>query len=112
LAFNTWPLKAKWSMSELKDRISSEKESSLVRLIYTYKFESVFGDPYHEWLKAIENKCNEVLGNFNKKENEALTAAFGGWKKRRLNCAFDTIGFVYPEYPRMTQGGGRGNKGG
>jgi hypothetical protein len=53
---------------------------------YTYKFETVFGDPCDEWLEAIEDKCNEVLGNFNKKEDKALTVAIGGQKTSLKSC--------------------------
>ena len=31
-------------------------------------------------------------------DNTALSAAFGGRKKKRLNRVFDAIGFVYPDY--------------
>jgi hypothetical protein len=40
----------------------------------------MFGEPCDEWLEADEDKCNEVLGNFNKKEDKAPTVAFGGQK--------------------------------
>jgi hypothetical protein len=61
-------------------------KSGLVRLKYTYKIESQFGEPYDEWLEPIEDMCNEILRNFNKKEDEVLTVAFRARKKRRLNC--------------------------
>jgi hypothetical protein len=48
-----------------------------VRLKYTYKFINESREPSDEWLDAIGTKCNEVLGNFVKKEDEALTTAFG-----------------------------------
>lgn len=71
-------MKAEWSTPELKDSIPSENEPDLIRLRYSYKFETVFGEPCDEWLEAVEIKCNEVLGNFKKKEDEALTVAFEG----------------------------------
>jgi hypothetical protein len=91
-------------MLELKDNIASVDEHELIRWRYTYKFESIFGDPCDEWLEAIEVRCNEILGNFNKKENETLTATFGSQKKRRLNHVFDAIRFVYPDYILKIQG--------
>jgi hypothetical protein len=39
-----------------------------------------------------------VLGPYSKAEDTALSAAFGGQKKKRLNRVFDAIGFVYPDY--------------
>jgi hypothetical protein len=93
-----------------KDDSSLEQEPGLVRLKYTYKFESMFKDPWDEWLEDVEDKCNEVLQNFNKKEDEALTAAFGAQKKRHLNRVFDMIGVVYPNYPQLAQGEGKKRK--
>jgi hypothetical protein len=60
-------------------------------LKFTYKFEFGFGEPCDEWLEAIEEMCNKILGNYNKKEDEALRMAFGACKKRRLNRVFDVI---------------------
>jgi hypothetical protein len=39
-------------------------------------------------------------------EDDAMTLAFGGRGKRRLNRVFDVIGFVYPDYcyPLRKQG--------
>jgi hypothetical protein len=69
-------------MRELKEDSLSKQELRLVRLKYTYKFESQFGEPCDEWLEAIEDKCNEILRNINKEEDKALTAAYGARKKR------------------------------
>jgi hypothetical protein len=93
LAFNTWPLRAEW-MPEMKED-ALETEPGLVRLRYKYKFENKFGEACDEWLETIEEKCNEILSNYSKKEDEALSVAFAGRKKRRLNHGFDAIGFVY-----------------
>lgn len=49
-------------------------------------------------MDAIEATCNEILGNYMKKEHEALTTAFGAQGKRRLNRVFDAIHFVYLDY--------------
>jgi hypothetical protein len=98
---------AEWAMPELKKDGSLEQELEHVRLKFTYNFESEFREPCDEWLEAIEDKCNKILGNYNNKEVEVLNMAFGAWKKRLLNRVFDAIGFVYPNYPQMTQGEGR-----
>jgi hypothetical protein len=81
-----------------------EEELGLIRLKYTYNFEIVFGEPCDKWLEVVENKYNEVLENFNK-EDEALTMAFRGRKKRRLNRVFDAIGFVYLDYLQLRKVG-------
>lgn len=70
MAFNIWPLRVEWSVPELKDSLPSENEPGLIRLKYSYKFDTVFGEPCHEWIEAVEDKCNKVLGNFNKRRME------------------------------------------
>lgn len=51
-------------------------KGGLVCLKYTYRFRKQIGDTDDDSVEAIELKCNEVLGNFVKKEDEALTTAF------------------------------------
>jgi hypothetical protein len=55
-------------------------------------------------LKCIEATSDELLGPYSKAEDTALSAAFGGRKKKRLNRVFDAIGFVYPDYHYPTRG--------
>jgi hypothetical protein len=50
-----------------------------------------------------------LLGVYSKAEDTALSAAFGGRKKKRLNRVFDAIGFVYPDYRYLTRGQKRKN---
>jgi hypothetical protein len=64
---DTWPLRAEWNMPEMKED-ASKIEPGLVRLWYRYNFENKFGEPCDEWLEAIEEKCNEILGNYSEKE--------------------------------------------
>jgi hypothetical protein len=52
----------------------------------------------------IETMCNEILGNYTKKEDQLMTAAFGTWPKRRLNRVVDTLNFEYPDYERSDKG--------
>jgi hypothetical protein len=91
-------------LTQFSFHIPLEEELGLIRLKYTYNFEIVFGEPCDKWLEVVENKYNEVLENFNK-EDEALTMAFGGRKKRRLNRVFDAIGFVYLDYLQLRRVG-------
>jgi hypothetical protein len=46
---------------------------------------------------------------YSKAKNTALSAAFGGRKKKRLNRVFDAIGFVYPDYHYPVPGRKRKN---
>jgi hypothetical protein len=48
--------------------------------------------------------CTEILGNYSKKEDQLMTAAFDTRPKRRLNRVLDAIGFEYPDYERFDKG--------
>jgi hypothetical protein len=76
----------------------TKKGLDLVRLPYRFKFEKQFKEPCQEWLEMIDTVCNEVLGNYTKKEDQLMTAAFGTRPKRRLNRVMDALNFEYPDY--------------
>jgi hypothetical protein len=67
-------------------------------LKYTFRFGDQFVELDDDWLKCVENTSDELLGAYSKSEDNALSAAFGSRKKKRLNRVFDAIGFVYPDY--------------
>jgi hypothetical protein len=96
IAFRVWPLVEQWEMP--KETISKSKEGGLVRLKYTFRYEGKFIELDDDWLKCIEATSDELLGPYSKAEDNALFAAFGGRKKKRLNKVFDAIGFMYPDY--------------
>jgi hypothetical protein len=52
----------------------------------------------------IETMCNEILGNYTKKEDQLMTAAFGTRPKRRLNQVMYALNFEYPDYERLNKG--------
>jgi hypothetical protein len=52
----------------------------------------------------IETMCNEILGNYTKKEDQLMTAAFGTQPKRRLNRVMDALKFEYPDYEPLSKG--------
>jgi hypothetical protein len=81
-----------------------KKEGELVRLPYHFKFKKHFKEPCQEWLDTIEVMCNEILGNYTKKEDQLMTAAFGSRPKRRLNRVMDALHFEYPDYERLNKG--------
>jgi hypothetical protein len=81
-----------------KETITNPSEGGLVRLKYTFRFGDQFVEPDDDWLKCVENTSDELLGAYSKSEDNALSAAFGSRKKKRLNRVFDSIGFVYPDY--------------
>jgi hypothetical protein len=87
--------------AELK---GEKKKGELVRLPYYYKFMKHFKVPCQEWLDTIEVMCNDILGNYSKKEDQLMTAAFGTRLKRRLNRVMDALNFEYPDYERLDRG--------
>jgi hypothetical protein len=52
-------------------------------------------------LDTIEVMCNEILGNYSKKEDQLMTAAFGTRPKQRLNRVLDALNFDYPNYEQL-----------
>jgi hypothetical protein len=101
LAFKAFPTMKEWAMPKLEGK---KKEGKLIRLSYHYKFKRHFKVPCQEWLDTIEVMCNEILGNYSKKEDQLMTVAFGIRPKRRLNRVMDAIGFEYPHYERLDKG--------
>jgi hypothetical protein len=96
IAFRVWPVVESWEM--LKETTADSGEGGLVRLKYTFRFREKFDEPNDDWLMCIEATSDELLRAYSKAEDNALSAAFGGWGKKRLNRVFDAIGFVYPYY--------------
>jgi hypothetical protein len=101
LANRTSPTLSEFSMPKLK---GTKKGLELVQLPYRFKFEKKFKEPCQEWLEMIETVCNEVLGNYTKKEDQLMTAAFSTRPKRRLNRVMDALNFEYPDYERLNKG--------
>jgi hypothetical protein len=96
IAFRVWPLADNWEMP--KETVKETDEGGLVRLKYTFKYGDKFVEPDDDWLKSIEIVSDELLGVYSKAEDTALSAAFGGRKRKRLNRVFDAVAFVYPDY--------------
>jgi hypothetical protein len=101
LANRVFPTLKEWSMPKLK---GEKKKNELVQLRYHFKFKKHFKEPCQEWLDTIEAMCNEILGNYTKKEDQFMTAAFDTRPKRRLNRVMDALKFEYPDYERLSKG--------
>jgi hypothetical protein len=102
VAYRIWPLIDNWEMP--KETINNPSEGGLVRLKYTFRFRDQFIEPDDDWLKCVENTSDELLRAYSKSEDNALSAAFGSRKKKRLNRVFDVIGFVYHDYRYSPRG--------
>jgi hypothetical protein len=101
LANRTFPTSSGWGMPKKKEE---GKKYELVWLPYRFKFQKTFKEPCTEWLELIEKMCNEILGNYTKKEDQLMTAAFGSRPKQRLNRVMDALNFEYPDYERLDEG--------
>jgi hypothetical protein len=93
-----FPTLREWEMPKLE---GEKKKGELVRLPYHYKFKKHFKAPCQEWLDTIEVMCNDILGNYSKKEDQLMTAAFGTRPKQRLNRVLDALNFDYPDYEQL-----------
>jgi hypothetical protein len=98
LAFRVFPTLKEWDMPKLK---GEKKKGEFIRLPYHCKFKKHFKVSCQEWLDMIEVMCNEILGNYSKKEDQLMTAVFGTRPKRRLNRVMDALDFEYPDYERL-----------
>jgi hypothetical protein len=108
IAFRVWPLVENWEMP--KDTVAESSEGGLVRLKYTFRFREKFDEPDDDWLKCIEATSDELLGTYSRAKDDAMSAAFGGRGKKRLNRVFDVIDFVYHDYRYPLRGQGKKRK--
>ena len=81
-----------------------EEERGAYSVALPLQVQKHFKVPCQEWLDTIEVMCNEILGNYSKKEDQLMTAAFGTHPKRRLKRVMDAIGFEYPDYEQLDKG--------
>jgi hypothetical protein len=104
IAYKVWSLGSVWEMP--KEAAVGTSQGGLIYLKYTFKYMSHFDEPNDDWLDAIDATNDEFLGAYSRAKDDAMTVAFGGWGKKRLNRVFDVIGFVYPDYcyPSRKQG--------
>jgi hypothetical protein len=89
-----------------KEAAAGSSQGGLVYLKYTFRYRGEFDEPNDEWLSSIEATSDKLLGAYIRAKDDAMTLAFEGWGKKRLNRVFYVIGFVYPDYsyPSWKQG--------
>jgi hypothetical protein len=108
IAYRVWPL---GSGSEMpKEAVAGSSQSGLIYLKYTFRYRDQFDEPNDDWLDCIEATSDELLGAYTRPKDDAMTLAFAGQGKKRLNRVFDVIGFVYPDYRYPSQKQGRKRK--
>jgi hypothetical protein len=66
LANKTFMTSGGWGIPKRKDE---GNKLELVRPPYRFKFQKIFSGPCAEWPEVIETMCNEILGNYTKKED-------------------------------------------
>jgi hypothetical protein len=86
IAYRVWPLGSGWEM--LKEAAVGSSPGSLVYLKYTFRYRDQFDEPNDDWLDCIEATSDELLGAYTRAEDDAMTLAFGGRGKKRLNRGF------------------------
>jgi hypothetical protein len=89
-----------------KEAAVGSSQGGLVYLKYTFRYRHQFDEPNDDWLNCVEATSDEFLRAYIRAEDDAMTLAFGGRGKRRLNRVFDVIGFIYLDYcyPSRKQG--------
>jgi hypothetical protein len=104
ITYRVWPLVDNWEMP--KETAAGSSEGALICLKYTFRYRDQFDEPNDDWLKCIKATSDELLGAYTRAEDEALSSAFGGRGKKRMNRVFDAIGFIYSDYcyPSRRQG--------
>jgi hypothetical protein len=93
-----------------KEAAVGSSQGSLVYLKYTFRYRDQFDELNDDWLDCIEPTSDELLGAYTRAEDDAMTLAFGGRGKKRLNRVFDVIGFMYPYYYYLSQKQGKKRK--
>jgi hypothetical protein len=96
IAYRVCPLVSDWEMP--KEAAARSSQGGLVYLKYTFRYRDQFDEPNDEWLNCIEATSDELLGAYTRAKDDAMTLAFKGQGKKRLNRVFDVIGFVYSDY--------------
>jgi hypothetical protein len=63
-----------------------------------FKEQSSYKSTSIGWLRLIQEKCNEITGNYLVREHKHMSSTFRSQGKLRLNRVMDAIGFKYPDY--------------
>jgi hypothetical protein len=87
LSFYIYLTRTGWKFSkEVKS-----KDDELVTLAFDFIEQSSYKAPSDEWLRFIEEKCNEMCGNYLIREHEDMKSVFGRRGKLWLNRFMDAL---------------------
>jgi hypothetical protein len=68
-----------------KEAAAGSSQGGLVYLKYTFRYRDQFDEPNDDWLNYVEATSDKLLGDYTRDEDDAMTLAFGGRGKKRLN---------------------------
>jgi hypothetical protein len=108
IAYRVCPLVDNWEMP--KETAAGSSEGGLFHLKYTFRYRDRFDEANDDWLKCVEAISDKLLGAYTRAEDDALSSAFRGRGKKRLNKVFDAIGFIYHDYCYPSQRLGKRGK--
>jgi hypothetical protein len=80
IAFIVWPLVNDWEMP--KETTARSSQGGLVYLKYTFRYRDQFDEPSDDWLICVEATSDDLLGEYTRAEDDAMTLAFGGRGKK------------------------------
>jgi hypothetical protein len=68
LAYNIYPTQTGWKLPKEVKR----NDKGLITLAFDFKDQSTYKTPSAGWLKFVEEKCNEMCGNYLPREHEDM----------------------------------------
>jgi hypothetical protein len=74
-----------------KEPAAGSSQGGLVYLKYTFRYRGEFDEPNDEWFNSIEATNDELLGAYTRAEDDAMTLAFEGRGKKRLNRVLTSL---------------------
>jgi monoamine oxidase len=86
------------------------KEDELITLAFEFKEQASYKAPSVGWMKIIEDRCNEIVGNYLMREHKDMLSTFKNCGKLRINIVMNDIGFEYPDYTKPRTSAEAGEK--
>jgi hypothetical protein len=65
-----------------KETTARSSQGGLVYLKYTFRYRDQFDEPSDGWLICVEATSDDLLGEYTRAEDDAMTLAFGGRGKK------------------------------
>jgi hypothetical protein len=94
-----------------KEASVRSSQGGLVYLKYTFRYRDQFDEPNDDWLDRTEATSNKMLGAYTRAKDDAMTLAFGGQGKKRLNRVFICNWFCVPKLLLSLAKAGKEKKG-